>query len=177
MNRHRLGLGEPVSRELANAATRSGWFSLTAMAAGWMLLAGCTTPDASATKPLASVVIQGQTENRIRLLLVEVFGDAHYESRVLYGPELVFEKRGSFTDDLLRGGSLSSKTVVRARVRVEPNPAGGHLLECWAAKVQYPGDRVMEEEFRIHSGGAFQKILTETKRRLEAESAASPPAK
>ncbi|HNU51154.1 MAG TPA: hypothetical protein PKJ98_09695 [Verrucomicrobiota bacterium] len=141
------------------------------LAATLMLGCGCQSLGGSDSKPLASITIRDVTESRVRLTLAEVFESAGYEARVLSGPELRFEKPGSFSDNLMRGGWLSSETVIRARLRITRQEPDALLISCRAATVQYPGDSVMEEEHAVHWRGSFQKLLEETARRLQPQHA------
>lgn len=149
--------------------------ALLLLVATLMLGSGCQSIGGGNSKPLASITVGDVTESRVRLKLAEVFESAGYETRVLYGPELRFEKPGSFSDNLMRGGWLSSKTVIRARLRVTPQGSDAFLISCRAATVQYPGDSVMEEEHAVHRSGPFQKLLEETARRLQPQDATHEP--
>jgi hypothetical protein len=122
-------------------------------------LVGCQSPPASQSTALASVTIESPSEARVRVAVIEVFEADQYRSKAIYEPEMVFERRGSLGDDLRRGGLLSGQTIKRVRVRVIPTGPETFRIDCNAFTVQYPDDRVMEQEFRIRSRGPYQELL------------------
>ncbi|HOY57058.1 MAG TPA: hypothetical protein PK640_02835 [Verrucomicrobiota bacterium] len=120
---------------------------------------GCQSPAASGSDALVSMTIVSPHSTRVRLAVVKVFEAEHFEGKSVFDPEMVFERRGSLGDSLLRGGLLSGKTIERVRVRVTPVGPETCQVDCRAFTVQYPGDRVMEEEFRIRRKGPYRELL------------------
>ncbi len=120
---------------------------------------GCQSPAASRSDALISLTLVSPHPARVRLAVMKVFEAEQFEGVSVFEPEMVFERRGSLGDSLLRGGLLSGKTIERVRVRVTPVGAETYQLDCNAFTVQYPGDRVMEEEFRIRRKGPYQELL------------------
>jgi len=120
---------------------------------------GCQSPAASRSDALVSMTIVSPHPTRVRLAVVKVFEAEHFEGKSVFDPEMVFERRRSLGDSLLRGGLLSGKTIERVRVRVTSVGPETYQLDCRAFTVQYPGDRVMEEEFRIRRKGPYEELL------------------
>lgn len=154
--------------------------SCIARLSSWLAVAllcvsvGCQSTGQSGSGALASVLIPNASETRIRLNLIDVFEGAKFEGKRKYGPEMVFERPGSFGDDLMRGGWLSGKTTERVRLRIVPEGAAAFRVECNAFVVQYAGDRTLEEEFRVHRSGSYKKLLDEVHRRTLAGMTGDP---
>ena len=122
-------------------------------------LVGCQSPGTAHSDTLASVTISSSSASRVRVALIKVFEAAEFEGKSVFDPEMVFERRGSLGDNLLHGGLLSGKTIERVRVRVTPIGPETFRLDCNAFTVQYAGDRVMEEEYRIRRKAPYRQLL------------------
>lgn len=133
-----------------------------------LLGAGCRSTGEGPAGATASVVVEAIDEVRIRVALIQAFEAERYSGKTIYGPELIFERRGSLGDDIMRGGWLSGRTVERVRVKVVPVDPQKFRVDCNAFTVQYPDDRVMEQEFAVRSSGKYKKILEDVKRRVAA---------
>jgi len=133
---------------------------------GLVAFAGCKSFSSTPSGALASVTMACPLEARVRLTLIEVFEQNGYRGKSVYTPEMVFERPGSLGDDLLRGSWFSGKTTERVRIRVVPVGAGAFRVDLDAFTVQYPDDRVMEEEFRIGSRGRYEKWLEQVQQRV-----------
>jgi hypothetical protein len=133
---------------------------------GICLAPGCASTTTGETDPSASVVVSGVSEARVRLTAIAVFQEAGYESKSVYSAELSFERRAGLGSDILRGGWFDSKTVERVRVKVIEVSPQRYRVEARAFTVQYPGDRVMEEQFRIRRHGPYRKLLESVSQRV-----------
>lgn len=138
---------------------------------------GCQSTGTGPSGSLAAVVIDCPDEVRVRVAVIKAFEEEKFQSRKVFGPEMVFERRGSLTDDFMHGGWLSSKTVERIRVRITAASPMAFRVECNAFTVQYPDDRVMEEEFRIRRSGPYRQMLEDARQRVAQMQAAEgqPP--
>lgn len=130
------------------------------------LLEGCQSPNISRSDVLVSVTIDCSSLARVRVAVIKVFEAAEFEGKSVFDPEMVFERRGSLGDNLLRGGLLSAKTIERVRVRVTPLGAETFRLDCSAFTVQYAGDRVMEDEYRIRRKEPYQRLFEQVRRQV-----------
>jgi hypothetical protein len=139
-----------------------------------LALVGCKSPSSGPSGALVSVTMDCPVEARMRLTLIEVFEQAGYKAKSAFTPELTFERPGSVGADILRRSWYSGKTLERVRVDLTPSGSGGVRVDLNAFIVQYPDDRVMEEEFRIHSRGRYEKLMEQVRQRV-AE-LAHPPA-
>ena len=149
------------------------------------ILLGCqsssTSPTSTATKPpspksdaLASVTVEAANETRVRVAVIRVFQQHGFEGREIYESAMVFEKRGSLGDDILRGSLLSQKTIERARILVVPDGPSRYRVDCYVFIVEYAGDRIMEEEHRVRRRGSYPEWLEEVRKSV-AEVREPPP--
>jgi hypothetical protein len=139
----------------------------------WMVSApGCASGGAGDRHPLAALVVSAPGEVRVRLSAIEVFQGAGYLGKSVYTPEMTFERRAGLGSDILRGGWLDSKTIERVRIQVVEESPARFRIEVRASTVQYPGDRVLEEEFPIRRSGSYQKLLEQVRQRIAAVPAA-----
>lgn len=149
-------------------------------ARGWLagllvwLAAGCASTGDGPSGALASVTVSGVSDARVRLTLIEVFEGAGYTGVSVYQPEMTFERRGSLGSDIMRGGLLNSKTVERVRIRVLPEGPETYSVQARAWTVQYPGDRLMEDEYAIRRKGPYRKLLEEVAQRAAQTATAYP---
>ena len=134
---------------------------------------GCRTTGEGPAGATASISVEAIDEVRVRVALIQAFEAEHFGGKTIFGPELVFERRGSLGDDILRGGWLSGRTVERVRIKVVPVDPQVFRVDLNAFTVQYPDDRVMEQEFAVRSSSKYKKILEDAKRRVAA---VRPPA-
>jgi len=140
------------------------------------LLEGCQSPNTSRSDALVSATVDCSSLARVRVAVIKVFEAAEFEGKSVFDPEMVLERRGSLGDNLLHGGLLSGKTIERVRVRVTPIGAETFRLDCNAFTVQYAGDRVMEEEYRIRRRGPYLQLLEQIQRQVsELDQASDVP--
>jgi hypothetical protein len=130
---------------------------------------GCKSPPPAGEGSIAWVEIPGRTPGQILAMARRVFLDKGYKMAEHGGADLVFEKPGSFTADLLHGG-LDSGVVVRVFVSVDKQANGTLLLHCRADAVRDANKRSLEETERLSRfhKGTFEPLLLEVKKRLAA---------
>jgi hypothetical protein len=129
--------------------------------------AGCSSTPKQAAGFHAAVQVEGPARSEIQQVVEQVFLENQYEV-VHAGPEFVFDKKAG-TMKTLAYGSLSGKGVYsRVKVTVKNNGVGGYVIGCNAYVVRDRGDPTFEDEQKLVrlSGGDYQKMLEEVKKRL-----------
>lgn len=106
------------------------------------VLAGCKTTDLAKDGSLASIFINGHTEDEIQQATIEVFKSEGFNQ--LAG--LTFEKQGTKNDTLMFGGLDSEPVWIKIRVHITPTSNGRFALGCDAYAVQNHGERFIETE-------------------------------
>jgi hypothetical protein len=146
-------------------ASRVGRLMLALLLSG-LLLAGCKSAPATGSTWMASVVIPEVTSSQIRVTAVDVFQIHGYQVKSMTGGEVVFDRPGTRTENVLYG-TLSSGVWTRVKVRVRDHGPDARLLECNAYRVENHDDRALETERQLLKSGPYQKLLDEVKARLK----------
>ena len=112
------------------------WFlSAIAGATGLVLLSGClsTHPGSSS---LAYVEVDTTDAKAIRAAALRVFADDGYSLTSETGSGLEFEREATRHDQVLYGGVVGSRLVMRVVVSIEPQRKGGSLVRADAFTVR-----------------------------------------
>lgn len=127
----------------------------------------------------ASVVISGQSIDKIRITTAAVFNEAGYALTTSTASEMTFQKLGGRGQEILYGSWESKGVMDRVRVRFEPGANSDYQLIATAYSVRDAGDSVFEEENRklVLSAGSYRKLLNEVKKQVEQGSPAAPAPK
>ncbi len=156
---------EPMSTPSKTFYSVAAWLGL---AMCWMAASGCRSTEGIAAKPLAAVVIRGNTPGQISQAAVSVFGDHGYVVADSSSYSLVFEKNGTRMENV-EDGSWLGDTPVWVRVKVSILPVGETVfrLQCRAFLVTNRGSAAEDEieVGRMHAG-AYRKLLEEVARKL-----------
>lgn len=155
----------PRSAPAPGSRARGVGCSTRALLLGALLCAGCKSTPPTGSSWMASVIIPNVTSSQIRVTAIEVFQVHGYQVKTMTDSDLVFDRPGSKTENVLYG-TLSSGVWTRVKVRVRDRGPDARLLEGNAYRVEHHDDRALESERQLLKSGPYQKLLEEVKGRL-----------
>ncbi len=109
------------------------------------VLGGCKTTDLAKDGSLASIFINGYSEDQIQQATIKVFKTNGFTQTT----GLTFERPGTHEDTFMFGSLDSEKVWIRIRVHILPRGTGRYILGCDLYAVQNRGDAAMETENRL----------------------------
>ena len=138
-----------------------------AIAVIFVLLQGCTTPVPSQQLNDTAVVISRRTPEEIRSVVEETFKQHHFEIAATKEDALVFDRRGTFANDMMAQNWADGPTWVRVKVFRTQIDADQTKLGCEIYVVQQPEDPMFKTE-RPYGGHKkeFKEIMQEVARAL-----------
>jgi len=112
----------------------------------FVLLLGCRTPQPSEQLSDTAVLISRRTPEEISTVTTETFKRHHFESASTRDEALVFDRRGTFSNDMMSSNWADGPTWVRVKVfrtQVDPERV---KLGCEIFLVQDPEDPMFGHE-------------------------------
>ncbi len=110
------------------------------------LLVGCSTPRPSQQLSDTAVVISGRTPEEISTVIKETFKRHQFEIASSKDEALVFEKRGSFMNDMMSPSWVDGPTWLRVKVFQTQVDSEQTRLGCEVFLVQQPKDPMFQRE-------------------------------
>ena len=140
------------------------WCGLAALL---LFVPGCSSTSKKAPGFQASIRLENVPRDEIQQTVEKVFAAQQWE---LYrgGPELVFDRKAGGMETFAYSSWSGKGVHSRAKVTIKNDGTGGYIVGCNAYVVRDRGDPVFEEEQKLIrlSGGEYQKLLDEVKKKL-----------
>jgi hypothetical protein len=132
---------------------------------------GCKSPGPKkpSSRSMTSIALEGPTTEEIRQASLDVFKEDLWKP-VYAGPNnLVFEKRGSWFNDLSYGDWGGADVWIRVKLGIKPYGVQSHLLECDAYMVREHDNAFFEEEQKVlwFKKGPYKKMLARIQAKLD----------
>jgi hypothetical protein len=126
---------------------------------------------------MASVVVTNRSPEQIAAAITEVFEKHDYEAARSYGDELVFERRGTFMNDMVYGDWYSGGVWERVKIYQREVQPGETAVECDAYMIQGHGDPLFEKQRKRYKKHQHycQRLLEEAARDLMSTTNAVVP--
>jgi hypothetical protein len=143
----------------------TGWLFVFAA----MFVVGCSSLNKPESAGFASVIISGQSMEKIRAAVVTVFLQNGYQSLVVPEGELAFQREATRREQIDYAGFVGAhegeQVLIRVRLGIEPRGASAYLLSCKAYAVCNPGQAVFETSTALFGfqSGPYQKLLDNVK--------------
>ncbi len=134
-----------------------------------MIAAGCSSLNKPESAGFASVIISGQSIEKIRAAAVTVFLQNGYESFPVPAGELAFQREATRREQIeyagFAGAHEGEQVLIRVRLGIEPRGSDAYLLSCKAYAVCDPGQAVFETSTALFGfqSGPYQKLLDNVK--------------
>ena len=135
-------------------------------------LAGCSSSKPASAR-FASVEIHNQPPDKIAAAATQVFRENGYRGGASGTRKMVFEKEGTYANNLayngVVGATYGAQTLVRVRAELVDLGEGSQRLQCQTFMVRNAGDSFFEEESRLTNirSGPYQKLLNDVATRLK----------
>lgn len=136
--------------------------------ASLLLLSACRSTEHSGPKPLASVLISGNTPGQIRDAATDVFRANGFKVSESANGTLLCEKPGGSMNNFAYGSWLTDDPVwIRVKASVVPAGELNNRLQCFAFVVRDRNGATEEEISLSHlHHGRYQKLLDEVAARF-----------
>jgi hypothetical protein len=126
------------------------------------LFAGCQSPHVLEPERAGAVIITNHAPEQISAATKQAFQLRQFDQTRSDGPELVFQKMGTFMDAVLTSDWASGPAWVRVRVFQQPLDAERTLLDCDVYMVQQPEDPLFQQERKLRGRKQqYQALLDE----------------
>ena len=144
-----------------------GWLGI-AVALAWGGLGCASKPKGASSKSLGAVVVYAVTPIQIQQATADVFQGELYTTLKSSPTQLVFEKPGSWMNQVAYSGWFGADVWARVKVNIRSYDTHSHLVECEVFMVRGHGDAFFEEEVRVLGlkRRPFQELMDKVKRRL-----------
>jgi len=137
-----------------------------------LILAGSGCQSTSQNRPfassLASVTVRDRITEHIRQVTMDVFKENQFQVGYAGPEKLVFEKPGSFMNELAYGSWMDSEVWIRVKLYISRFGDNSHVVACDAFVVRDRGQPAFEEEIKLSKvrRGPYRKMLKEIRDRL-----------
>lgn len=119
------------------------------------LFAGCQSPRVLEPDRAGAIIITNRAPEQISAATKETFQLHQFDQTRSDGPELVFQKQGTFMNSVWTPDWASGPVWVRVKVFQRSLDAERTLLDCDVYMVQQPEDPLFQQERKL--GGRKQK--------------------
>jgi len=140
------------------------------------LFAGCQSPHVLEPERAGAIIITNHAPEQISAATKETFQLHQFDQTRSDGPELVFQKMGTFMDAVLTSDWASGPAWVRVRVFQRPLDAERTLLDCDVYMVQQPEDPLFQQERKLRGRKQqYQALLDEIAENLNHQTPMQHP--
>jgi hypothetical protein len=115
---------------------------------------GCNSPQPSGATSATPVIVTNRTPEEIKAAATETFKRHEYEPVPGEGPDLAFQKPGTFVNNLMSSDWFDGPSWVMVKVYQHPLDAERTRLDCRVFLVQQPDDPLFKTE---HPYGGHRK--------------------